>query len=163
MIVRTPLPKKRKPETTGNSESPNSDGHLVIFEDLPVPEPSHQHSDQMMCTYQCRQMVKADFLDALSSAEKQSQNYHSKLEAMNDDLLKSEAERMKFRDQILYAEQELAAARGREEALQDQLLEEINESQERLRKQIHIHSELEVKFRKRDGSSQKSRIFVILS
>ncbi|XP_023730297.1 mitotic spindle checkpoint protein MAD1 [Lactuca sativa] len=148
MIVRTPLPKKRKPETTGNSESPNSDGHLVIFEDLPVPEPSHQHSDQMMCTYQCRQMVKADFLDALSSAEKQSQNYHSKLEAMNDDLLKSEAERMKFRDQILYAEQELAAARGREEALQDQLLEEINESQERLRKQIHIHSELEVKFRK---------------
>lgn len=51
---------------------------------------------------------------------------------------------MKFRDQILYAEQELAAARGREEALQDQLLEEINESQERLRKQIHIHSELEV-------------------
>ncbi|CAH1426297.1 unnamed protein product [Lactuca virosa] len=148
MIVRTPLPKKRKPETTGNSESPNSDGHLVIFEDLPVPEPSHQHSDQMMCTYQCRQMVKADFLDALSSAEKQSQNYHSKLEAMNDDLLKSEAERMKFRDQILYAEQELAAARGREEALQDQLLKEINESQERLRKQIHIHSELEVKFRK---------------
>ncbi|KAL7598677.1 hypothetical protein Lser_V15G24201 [Lactuca serriola] len=148
MIVRTPLPKKRKPETTGNSESPNSDGHLVIFEDLPVPEPSHQHSDQMMCTYQCRQMVKADFLDALSSAEKQSQNYHSKLEAMNDDLLKSEAERMKFHDQILYAEQELAAARGREEALQDQLLKEINESQERLRKQIHIHSELEVKFRK---------------
>ncbi|CAI9287230.1 unnamed protein product [Lactuca saligna] len=148
MIVRTPLPKKRKPETTGNSESPNSDGHLVIFEDLPVPEPSHQHSDQMMCTYQCRQMVKADFLDALSSAEKQSQNYQSKLEAMNDDLCKSEAERMKFRDQILYAEQELAAARGREEALQDQLLKEINESQERLRKQIHIHSELEVKFRK---------------
>lgn len=160
MIVRTPLLKKRRPETTGNSESPNSDGHLVIFEDLPVPEPSHQHSDQMLCTYQCRQLVKADFLDALSSAEKQSQNYQSKLEAMNDDLRKSETERMKFRDQLLYAEQELAAARGREEALQDQLLKEINESQERLRNQIHIHSELEVKFRKEMDLRKKAESLV---
>ncbi|XP_071716327.1 mitotic spindle checkpoint protein MAD1 [Rutidosis leptorrhynchoides] len=148
MIVRTPLPKKRKPET-GNSESPNSDGRLIIFEDLPVPEPSHQHSDdQMLCTYQCRQLVKADFMDALSSAEKQAHDYQSKLETMNDDFHKSEAERMKFRDQLLYAEQELAAAKGREQALQDQLLKEVKESQERLRKQIHIHSELEVKFKK---------------
>lgn len=147
MIVRTPLPKKRKPESTGNSESPNSDGRLIIFEDLPVPEPSHQHSDdQMLCTYQCRQLVKADFMDALSSAEKQAHDYQSKLETMDDNFRKSEAERMKFRDQLLYAEQELAAAKGREQALQDQLLKEVNESQERLRKQIHIHSELEVKF-----------------
>lgn len=51
---------------------------------------------------------------------------------------------MKFRDQLLYAEQELAAANGREQALQDQLLKEVNESQDRLRKQIQIHSELEV-------------------
>lgn len=150
MIVRTPLPKKRRPETTGNSESPNSDGNLVIFEDLPVPEPdlSHQHSGQMLCTYQCRQLVKADFLDALSSAEKQAQDYQSKLETMNDDMHKSEVDRMKFRDQLLYAEQELAAAKGREQALQEQLLKEVNESQERLRKQIHNHSELEIKFRK---------------
>ncbi|KAL4588424.1 hypothetical protein LXL04_001313 [Taraxacum kok-saghyz] len=148
MIVRTPLPKKRRSDTTGNSESPNSDGRLVIFEDLPEPEPSHQHSDQMLCTYQCRQLVKADFIDALSSAEKQSQSYQSKLEAMNDDFHKSETERMKFRDQLLYAEQELAAARAREESLQDQLLKEINESQERLKKQIHVHSELEIKFKK---------------
>ncbi|KAJ0513900.1 putative spindle assembly checkpoint component Mad1 [Helianthus annuus] len=148
MIVRTPLPKKRRPEATGNSDSPNSDGRFVIFEDLPEPEPSHQHSDQMLCTYQCRQLVKADFLDALGSAEKKSQDYQSKLEAMDSDLRKSEAERMKFRDQLLYAEQEVAAAKGREQALQDQLLKEVSESQERLRKQIHIHSELEVKFRK---------------
>ncbi|KAK1417699.1 hypothetical protein QVD17_26833 [Tagetes erecta] len=149
MIVRTPPPKKRRSEAT---ESPNSDGRFIIFEDLPEPqpepEPSHQHSDQMLCTYQCRQLVKADFLDALSSAEKQSQDYKSKVETMNDDLHRSEAEKMKFRDQLLYAEQELAAAKGREQALQDQLLKEIHESQERLRKQIHIHSELEVKFRK---------------
>ncbi|XP_076903078.1 mitotic spindle checkpoint protein MAD1-like [Bidens hawaiensis] len=145
MIVRTPLPKKRRPEAT---DSPNSDGRLLIFEDLPEPEPSHQHSDQMLCTYQCRQLVKADFLDALSSAEKQSRDYQSKLETMDGDLRKSEAERMKFRDQLLYLEQELAAAKGREQSLQDQLMKEVNESQERLRKQIHIHSELEVKLRK---------------
>ncbi|KAL8234514.1 hypothetical protein R6Q59_020614 [Mikania micrantha] len=145
MIVRTPQPKKRMPEAT---DSPNSDGRFVIFEDLPEPEPSHQHSDQMLCTYQCRQLVKSDFLDALSSAEKQSQDYQSKLQTMNEDLRKSEVEKMKYRDQLLYAEQELAAAKGREQALQDQLLKEVNESQEQLRKQIHINSELELKFRK---------------
>ncbi|KAL8188825.1 hypothetical protein R6Q57_029580, partial [Mikania cordata] len=145
MIVRTPQPKKRRPEAT---DSPNSDGRFVIFEDLPEPEPSHQHSDQMLCTYQCRQLVKSDFLDALSSAEKQSQDYQSKLQTMNEDLRKSEVEKMKYRDQLLYAEQELAAAKGREQALQDQLLKEVNESQEQLRKQIHINSELELKFRK---------------
>ncbi|PWA49447.1 mitotic checkpoint family protein [Artemisia annua] len=158
MIVRTPLPKKRRPDESSDSPNPSS-GQFVIFEDLPVPvsEPEqHQHpSDQMLCTYQCRQLVKADFLDALSSAEKKAHDYQSKVETMDNDLRKSEqlslaaeAERVKFRDQILYAEQQLAAAKGREEALQDQLLKEVNESQERLKKQIHIHSELEVKYRK---------------
>lgn len=56
----------------------------------------------------------------------------------------TDAERKKFRDQFLYAEQELAATKGREQALQEQLLKEVNDSQERLRKQIHMHSELEV-------------------
>ncbi|GJV81530.1 mitotic spindle checkpoint protein MAD1 [Tanacetum coccineum] len=166
MIVRTPLAKKRRPDESSDSPNPHS-GQFVIFEDLPVPvsKPEHhQHSsDQMLCTYQCRQLVKADFMDALSSAEKKAHDYQSKVETMDDDLRKSgrmsfilalftnftafihskETERMKFRDQILYAEQQLAAAKGREEALQDQLLKEVNESQERLKKQIHIHSELE--------------------
>ncbi|XP_027332000.1 mitotic spindle checkpoint protein MAD1 isoform X4 [Abrus precatorius] len=56
-----------------------------------------------------------------------------------------ESERKKFLDQFLYAEQELAAAKGREQALQDQLLKEVTESQERLRKQIQLNSELQVK------------------
>jgi len=47
-------------------------------------------------------------------------------------------------DQFLYAEQELAAAKGREQALQEQLLKEVTESQERLRKQIQLNSELQV-------------------
>jgi len=49
----------------------------------------------------------------------------------------------KYRDQFLYAEQELAAARGREQALQEKLLKEINDSQERLKRQIQECHELE--------------------
>lgn len=56
----------------------------------------------------------------------------------------SEAEGKKYRDQFLYAEQELAAARGREQSLQEKLLKEIKESQERLMKQIQQCNELEV-------------------
>lgn len=59
-------------------------------------------------------------------------------------LLAAEAEVKKFRDQFYYAEQELAAAKGREQALQEQLLKEVNDSHERIKKQIQSHSELEV-------------------
>ncbi|XP_004499365.1 mitotic spindle checkpoint protein MAD1 isoform X2 [Cicer arietinum] len=58
-----------------------------------------------------------------------------------------ETERKTFLDQFLYTEQELAAAKGREQALQDQLLKEVTESQDRLRKQIQLNSELEVKLK----------------
>ncbi|KAJ8422951.1 hypothetical protein Cgig2_023745 [Carnegiea gigantea] len=51
----------------------------------------------------------------------------------------------KYRDQLLYAEQELAAARGREQALQEKLLKEINDSQERLKRQIQECHELEAR------------------
>ncbi|KAH0768271.1 mitotic spindle checkpoint protein MAD1 [Solanum tuberosum] len=150
MILRTP-PFKRKAQSNQPEDGSPSSGNrqLVIFEDTPLPESSHHHpesSDQMLCTYQCRQMVKSEFFDALSSAEKQARDNQSKLEALNNDYLKADAERKKFRDQFLNAEQELAAAKGREEALQDQLMKEVNVSQERLRKQLQLYNELEVKF-----------------
>lgn len=90
-------------------------------------------------------MVKSEFLDALSSAEKQVCDYQSRFETMNENFSKVEAERKKFLDQFLYAEQELAAAKGREQALQEQLLKEVNDFQERFRKQIQSQSDLEVK------------------
>ncbi|XP_049382496.1 mitotic spindle checkpoint protein MAD1 [Solanum stenotomum] len=150
MILRTP-PFKRKAQSNQPEDGSPSSGNrqLVIFEDTPLPESSHHHpesSDQMLCTYQCRQMVKSEFFDALSSAEKQARDNQSKLEALNNDYLKADAERKKFHDQFLNAEQELAAAKGREEALQDQLMKEVNVSQERLRKQLQLYNELEVKF-----------------
>lgn len=56
----------------------------------------------------------------------------------------AEAEKKRFRDKFLYAEQELAAAKQREQSLQEQLLKEVDSFGERLRNQIHLHSELEV-------------------
>lgn len=41
-------------------------------------------------------------------------------------------------------EQELAAARGREKALQGQIIKEINDSEEHYKKHIQSHQELEV-------------------
>ncbi|OIT29589.1 mitotic spindle checkpoint protein mad1 [Nicotiana attenuata] len=147
MMLRTPPLKRRAQSKQPEDGSPNSGNRqLIIYEDTPLPESSHDHpetSDQMLCTYQCRQMVKSEFFDALSSAEKQARDSQSKLETLNNDYLKADAERKKFRDQFLNSEQELAAARGREEALQDQLLKEVNASQERLRKQLQLYSELE--------------------
>lgn len=61
MILRTPPPKRPR----GDSRPPESppvaeDGQLVIYEDPPVPESSLEPSvsEHMLCTYQCRQMVR---------------------------------------------------------------------------------------------------------
>ncbi|XP_039060342.1 mitotic spindle checkpoint protein MAD1-like isoform X1 [Hibiscus syriacus] len=169
MILRTPPPKKQKAESIHHeSLSPlvASEGRLVIYEDNPLaaspPESPHQPSDHLLCTYQCRQMVKADVLDALTNAEKQISDYQSKLEALSESLSKAEAERKKFRDQFLYAEQELAAAKGREQMLHDQLLKEVNDSQERFVKQLETNNELkgklqnEMNLRKKVESSSVS-------
>ncbi|XP_022721324.1 mitotic spindle checkpoint protein MAD1 [Durio zibethinus] len=169
MILRTPPSKRQRAEPIVQ-DSPSavaaSEGRLVIYEDNPPAAPpqesSHQPSDHLLCTYQCRQMVKADFLDALSNAEKQIRDYQSKLEALNENFSKAEAERKKFRDQFLYAEQELAAAKGREQKLHDQLLKEVNNSQERFKKQLESHNALqgklqnEINLRKRAESSAAS-------
>ncbi|XP_039053624.1 mitotic spindle checkpoint protein MAD1-like isoform X2 [Hibiscus syriacus] len=138
MILRTPPPKKQRAEPI-HHDSPSplvaSEGRLVIYEDNPLaappPESPNQPSDHLLCTYQCRQMVKADVLDALSNAEKQISDYQSKLEALSESLSK--------------AEQELAAAKGREQMLHDQLLKEVDDSQERFRKQLETNNELKGK------------------
>ncbi|XP_057494404.1 mitotic spindle checkpoint protein MAD1 isoform X2 [Actinidia eriantha] len=158
MILRTPPPKKRRAP-----ESPNSGRQLVIYEDSPAPESSHEHSEQMLCTYQCRQMVKSEFFEALSSAEKQAHDYQSKFEALNDNFSKAETERKKLRDQFFRAEQELAATKGREQALQEQLLKEVNVSQERISKQIKAYSELEVKFQSEINLRKKAESLAALA
>lgn len=151
MILRTPPPPKR-PRGDGDGDGDGNadrdgDGdanrQLVIYEDPPESSEEPTASEHMLCTYQCRQMVKSDFIDALSKAENQAREYQSKLETLEHSFNKVESERKKFLDQFLYAEQELAAAKGREKALQDQLLDEVTNSQERLRKQIQLNSELQ--------------------
>ncbi|XP_074302735.1 mitotic spindle checkpoint protein MAD1-like [Silene latifolia] len=159
MIVRTPPPRKRR--TPAESPPPSvvvfgdsggdvsgGGGGLVIYED-PSRSSSHQQpSDHLLCTYQCCQMVKSELLDKFANMEKSVTEYQSEVKTLSDRLLKAETEGKKYRDQFLYAEQELAAARGREQALQDRVLKEINDSQVQLEKQIQLCSELEVKLEK---------------
>ncbi|XVF26379.1 hypothetical protein REPUB_Repub14bG0010700 [Reevesia pubescens] len=146
MILRTPPPKKQRAEPfvhDSPSAVPASEGRLVIYEDTPAAlppateSPHHQPSDHLLCTYQCRQMP-----DTI--------------------LIFTEAERKKYRYQFLYAEQELAAAKGREQMLHDQLLKEVNDSQERFKKQLESYNELlgklqnEMNLRKKAVSSAAS-------
>lgn len=140
MILRTPPPPKRPRSDDGDGDG---DAQLVIYEDpaAAVEEPS----EHMLCTYQCRQMVKSDFLDALSKAENQVRDYQSQFQTLNHNFQKLDTERKKSVDQLLYTEQELAASKGREKALQDQLLKEVTDSQDRLRKYIQLNTELQAK------------------
>ncbi|XP_057785397.1 mitotic spindle checkpoint protein MAD1 isoform X2 [Salvia miltiorrhiza] len=167
MILRTPPPRKRRAESqpqeddnnnnnNNKTQSPSSSRQLLVYEDLRAPEYSHDHSipvtsEQMLCTYQCRQMVKSEFFDALSSAEKQAHDYQSKFEALNEGFEKSESEKKKLRDKFFNTEQELAAARGREHILQGQLRKEVDFSQEQLKKQLQAFNELEIKFQNEMG------------
>ncbi|KAI5593247.1 hypothetical protein BDE02_03G001700 [Populus trichocarpa] len=162
MILRTPPAKRaRGGAADANArpiiESPQSehhrDNHLVIYEDNNTPPLQHE---QFLCTYQCRQLVKSDFIDALSSAEKQVQDYQSKLQEINENFTISEGERKKFRDKLLQTEQQLAAAKGREHALQQQLLKEVNVNQERFKKQLESHANLEVKLENEKNLRQKA-------
>lgn len=84
--------------------------------------------------------------------------FNSKLEGLGSDFLNvgwlsvtdfvaytvTDAERNQFRDKFFYSEQELAAAKAREKMLQEQLLVEINNSQERYSQKLQSCQELEV-------------------
>jgi len=51
---------------------------------------------------------------------------------------------MQFLDKLKYVEQELAATKGQESALQERLLKELADNQERFRNQVKKINELEV-------------------
>ncbi|CAO1946765.1 unnamed protein product [Urochloa humidicola] len=89
---------------------------------------------------------------ALDTAEKQVQEYHTKINALEEQLSKSEDERMQFLDKLNYVEQELAATKGRESALQERLLKELAGYQERFHDQVKKINELEVQLNKEIGS-----------
>ncbi|KAJ4846920.1 hypothetical protein Tsubulata_010318 [Turnera subulata] len=157
MIVRTPPAKRGRggddaanpAAGSGRPPSMMETSGLVIYEDPTSPSPSPTlpppHSDTYLCTYQCRQMVKSDFMEALSSAEKRVKDYEAEVEALNKQARKAEEESSKYRDALMKVEQELAASKGREQSLHQHLLKEINDSQQRLKQHLDSHSQLEVK------------------
>ncbi|PPE02797.1 hypothetical protein GOBAR_DD00166 [Gossypium barbadense] len=133
MILRTPPPKKQRAEP--------------ILHESPSPQVASEG----------RLVIYED--NPLAAPPPESPHQPS------DHLLctyQCQAERKKFRDQFLYAEQELAAAKGREQMLHDQLLKEVNDSQERFKKQLETNNELkgklqnELNLRKKAESSAAS-------
>ncbi|XP_019092109.1 PREDICTED: mitotic spindle checkpoint protein MAD1-like [Camelina sativa] len=62
VVLRTPPPKRLKSDAGGSPISANASGsgkQIVIYEDSPLPAPAllqtlSDHSDQHLCTYQCR-------------------------------------------------------------------------------------------------------------
>ncbi|XP_066311545.1 mitotic spindle checkpoint protein MAD1-like [Miscanthus floridulus] len=168
MILRTPPQRKRRASSSAGDDAdlalvksvggasatgrtPVSDRRLVLYDRptalVPADAPGEPFDD-MVCTYHCRQMVKSEFMVALGTAEKQVQEYQTKLVALEEQLSKSEDERMQFLDKLNYVEQELAATKGRESALQERLLKELSEYQERYRGQVMKINELEVQLNK---------------
>lgn len=55
-----------------------------------------------------------------------------------------EEEREKYRDETHFLQQELAASKARENSLEERLLKEVGDSQERYREQLMRISDLEV-------------------
>ncbi|GJN16994.1 hypothetical protein PR202_gb04031 [Eleusine coracana subsp. coracana] len=137
MILRTPQQRKRRADADPDAgsdlavvesvggvtgRSPVSDRRLVLYDRPTALVPSGASGepfDDMVCTYHCRQMVKSEFMVALNTAEKQVQEYQAKLNVLEEQLSKSEDERMQLQDKLNYVEQELAATKGRENALQE--------------------------------------------
>ncbi|KAJ1286474.1 hypothetical protein BS78_03G354700 [Paspalum vaginatum] len=170
MILRTPPMRKRRADSeavadadadlalvksvgraSATGRSPVSDRRLVLYDRPTALVPagaSVEQLDDMVCTYHCRQMVKSEFMVALDTAEKQVQEYQTKLESLEEQLSKSEDERMEFLDKLNYVEQELAATKGRESALQERLLKELGDYQERYHDQVKKINELEVQLNK---------------
>ncbi|CAL4946338.1 unnamed protein product [Urochloa decumbens] len=170
MILRTPPQRKRRADSEADADlvvvnsgggasapgrSPVSDRRLVLYDRptalVPAGAPGEPFDD-MVCTYHCRQMVKSEFMVALDTAEKQVQEYHTKINALEEQLSKSEDERMQFLDKLNYVEQELAATKGRESALQERLLKELAGYQERYHDQVKKINELEVQLNKEINS-----------
>ncbi|KAM0862896.1 hypothetical protein ACQ4PT_044977 [Festuca glaucescens] len=164
MMLRTPPQRKRRAEADADLDldldpdlaaavavatgrTPVSDRRLVLYDrptGLVAASGPGEPSDDMVCTYHCRQMVKSEFVVALDTAEKHVQEYRVLLDTLEKQISKSEDERTTYKDKLNYVEQELAATKGRESALQERLLKELDGYQERYRDQVKKRGELEV-------------------
>ncbi|RLN04086.1 mitotic spindle checkpoint protein MAD1 [Panicum miliaceum] len=178
MILRTPPQRKRRADSEADADadlvavmsgggasaagrSPVSDRRLVLYDRptalVPAGAPGEPFDD-MVCTYHCRQMVKSEFMVALDTAEKQVQEYQTKIGGLEEQLSKSEDERMQFLDKLNYVEQELAATKGRESALQERLLKELADYQERYHNQVQLNKETDSRISAESSASSAKEL-----
>lgn len=98
---------------------------------------------------------------AFDTAEKQVAEYESKVEILSNELRKSEEERNNYRDHLRSTQQELEASKAREKSLQDRLLKEVADSQERFQSQFKRCCELEAQVKKEVDSHKKAELLAV--
>ncbi|GLJ05987.1 hypothetical protein SUGI_0029980 [Cryptomeria japonica] len=143
MIVRSPPPKRRAPPSNDQIVQRSS-------ADLFALPQNHYNANEssspgMLCTYQCRQMVKSEVLEDLGMREKEVVDLQSRVESLEEDNSNKDLQKTKLEGRIQQMEQELAAANAREKAVQEQFSKELKEFQECLQTRMKQSSALEMK------------------
>eukprot|EP00252_Welwitschia_mirabilis_P012081 TRINITY_DN2687_c0_g1_i1.p1 TRINITY_DN2687_c0_g1~~TRINITY_DN2687_c0_g1_i1.p1 ORF type:complete len:732 (-),score=215.20 TRINITY_DN2687_c0_g1_i1:240-2435(-) len=152
MIIRTP-PKRRKtteervlpialPERSPES---NRETSLVVFEGN-VSRNDDIHDESLVCTYQCRQLVKSEVLESLDKREKEVLELQSKVKVLEELNENKERQNKQFESRILIMEQELAAANGREKAIEERYTKDVKQFQEWLESHIKRCTDAEMNF-----------------
>eukprot|EP01018_Ginkgo_biloba_P009534 Gb_26246 [translate_table: standard] len=140
-----PSPSRREYDNYNHSQQ------IVVYDDSLDRLANEHHqaenddSEAMLCTYQCRQMVKSEVLETLGIREKQVMELQSEVKSLQEDNNNQEIQKKKLEARVQVMEQELAAANGREKAVQEQFAKEVKQFQEWLQTHIKRCSELEMK------------------
>jgi mitotic spindle assembly checkpoint protein MAD1 len=99
----------------GNSQQ------IVPYDDpldlLQLSDGDNDGSDTMLCTYQCRQMVKSEVLETLTIREKEVTELQSRVKSLQEANSNQELQKKELEARIQVMEQELAAANGREKSI----------------------------------------------
>ncbi|KAH9300290.1 hypothetical protein KI387_011873, partial [Taxus chinensis] len=140
MILRTPPPQRRAPLP----DTP--DNQIVLHQPTELLHQENESiSPEMICTYQCRQMVKSEVLEGLGMREKEVMELQSRVKSLQEDNRNKELQNNELKGCIQLMEQELAATNALGKNLKEQFTKEVKECQESLQTHIKHSSVLEMK------------------
>ncbi|KAH7444649.1 hypothetical protein KP509_02G086400 [Ceratopteris richardii] len=154
MLLRTPPPHKR-PRLPSPEPPPQQLavqalplGRFVASEDTEFHHDCDDREllgDSLRCTYKCKQLVKAEFLERYNNQERKISDLTTQLESLESSSRAIGIERNNLLEQVERLQQEKAAATARERATQDKYEIDLNRFEERFRGQFKRCEELEVK------------------
>jgi len=105
----------------------------------------HSDNSSLCCTYKCRNLVKAEFLELLEQREKQVVELETALKSLQASLAAAEAGKALAVRQNKSLELSMAAASSRESSLHSQRIHESDRADELLRTQLKRCYELQAK------------------